>query len=145
MSIKQKVDKSRIPIMILSGFCGVSLYGLGILSREMDTEYILMAGFVFFACFFEPMVVRMYLYHKAQVEKEKKEQEQAEKRRIQAEKQKQKDEAERIRLEELEKREKQAMSQSGDSVLKKRASTLEKNWFNKRAYNFCYMLFLFII
>ena len=126
MSIKQKVDKSRIPIMILSGFCGVSLYGLGILSREMDTEYILMAGFVFFACLFEPMVVRIYLYHKEQVEKEKKDREQAEKNRIQAEKQKQKDEAERIRLEELEKREKQAMSQSGDSVLKKRASTLEK-------------------
>lgn len=127
MTMKEKVDKSRIPLMILSGICGVSLYGLGVLSREIDTGYILMAAFVFFICLIEPMVIRIYLYHKAQVEKEKKERELAEKRRIKAEKQKQKDEAERIRLEELEKREKQAARQGADSELKRRASSLSRS------------------
>lgn len=124
---KKKAFDIRIPVMVLSAFCAVSLYGLGILSREMDTDYILLAIMTFIAALLEPTIVNIFKYYQAKALEEKLMQEKLERDKILAEKRKKEREAEQARLAEERRKELLLASASADDQLRARAQARSKN------------------
>lgn len=129
--MNKKVEKKpadvRIPIMVLSAFCGVSLYFLGHISGKMDNEYILLAIITFILCLIEPMVVSILRYYKAKAIEEKLQKEKAERDKILAEKRKKEREAEEAKHAAQMRAELLAASASADDELRVRSDRIRRN------------------
>lgn len=114
-------DPIRKAIMSLSVFCGVSLFLLGMLTKQYDTDYIILAVLTFISAYLDPYIKLAYKRYKERLEEEKRQMEEAIRRKAIQEKLKQK-EIEDLRLfEEQQERERRGKALEAQDQLKQRS------------------------
>ncbi len=124
-------DPIRKSILVLSLFCGVFLLLLGILSREIDTDYILLSIITFISAYLDPYIKLAYKRHKEKVAEEKRQKEEEIKRKAIQEKQKQKQIQEQIEFDKQQERERQEAIRIAQENLRKKASGKIRTSWNK--------------